>query len=67
MFGNEESIIGFVYRFGCNDYQISLMEFSEEDQNTLMEMFTRYEDCTGVRGDKTLTIEDANVDYFERA
>ena len=37
-----EKIIGLIYRFNKNDYQISLMEFDKHDQSTLMAMMDKY-------------------------
>ena len=63
----KDSIIGMIYRFDNNDYQISLMEFSAEDQEILQNILMKYDNnCTCERGDKFLTLADANVDYFER-
>lgn len=62
-----DSIIGFVYRFDNNDYQITLADIDEKDQEILMNMMDKYENVSsGVRGDKTITIEDANIEYFEQ-
>ena len=61
-----ESIIGMVYRFGKNDYQISIMDFDDTDQAILQAIFMKYEnEMSGERGDKTLSIENANIDYWE--
>ena len=63
-----EKVIGLIYRFGKNDYQISLMETDEHDQDLLMKIMEKYgDDCSATRGDGKLTIEDANVDWFERS
>ena len=63
----KDTIIGMIYRFDNNDYQISLAEFSEEDQDALQRILMKYDDdCACVRGDKNTTIADANIDYFER-
>lgn len=60
-------IIGMIWRYAKNDYQINIMDFSEDDQKTLQAIFTKYAD-TGSdsgRGNKNLTIADANIDYWE--
>jgi hypothetical protein len=62
-----EKVIGLIYRFGKNDYQISLMDFDKHDQSTLMAMMERYDgNCSCVRGDAKLTIAQANVEYWEK-
>lgn len=64
---NKENVIGLIYRFDNNDYQISLMDFSEEDQKILQNLMMKYDnECSCVRGDKELTIDDANIDYWEK-
>lgn len=64
---NKENVIGLIYRFDNNDYQISLMDFSEEDQEILQNIMMKYDnECSCVRGNKKLTIDDANIDYWER-
>ncbi len=63
----EEKVIGLVYRYGPNDYQINLMDFDDKDQEVLMSLMERYDGgCSCERGDKTLTLEAANVEYWER-
>lgn len=63
----KDTVIGLIYRFDKNDYQISLMDFSEEDQKILQNLMMKYDnECSCVRGDKELTIDDANIDYWER-
>lgn len=63
----KETVIGLIYRFDKNDYQISLTDFSESDQQTLQEIFMKYEDSWScIRGDKNASIDDANIDYWER-
>lgn len=60
-----EKVIGLVYRFGNNDYQINLMDFDSEDQKILMQLMEKYENrCSCERGDKNLTLANANVDYW---
>lgn len=63
-----EKVIGLVYRFGKNDYQINLMETDEHDQDLLMKIMDKYDnDCSAERGDDRLSIKDANVEWFERS
>ena len=62
-----EKVIGLVYRFNKNDYQISLMEFDKHDQSTLMAMMDKYDnECSCERGDAKLTIDQANIGYWEK-
>ena len=62
-----EKVIGLIYRFSKNDYQISLMDFDKHDQSTLMAMMEKYDDgWSCVRGDAKLTIDHANVEYWEK-
>lgn len=62
-----EKVIGLIYRFGKNDYQINLMDFNEYEQRQLMTMMEVYNnDWSCVRGDAKLTIDQANVEYWEK-
>ena len=62
-----EKVIGLIYRFGKNDYQINIMDFDERDQGTLMAMMDKYgNECSCERGDAKLTIAQANVEYWEK-
>ena len=61
-----DKIIGLVWRYGKNDYEIMLNEFDEVDQERLQDIYDRYADGgSGERGDKFLTLETSNVDYWE--
>ena len=61
-----EKVIGLIYRFGKNDYQINIMDFDERDQIALMTMMEKYDGkCSCERGDAKLTIDQANVEYWE--
>ena len=62
-----EKVIGLIYRFSKNDYQISLMDFDKHDQDILLAMMVKYDDkCSCERGDSYLTIDNANVEYWEK-
>ena len=62
----EEKVIGLIYRFNKNDYQISIMDFEEHDQKVLMELMEKYDyNCSCERGDSNLTIDKANVWHWE--
>ncbi len=62
-----ERIIGLVYRFGKNDYQISISDFTPEELKQLDRIMQNHEnDSSGERGDADLCIKDANIDYWER-
>jgi len=61
-----DKVIGLIYRFRANDYQINLMDFDKHDQDILMNMMEKYDDdCTCIRGDRMLNIGSADVDFFE--
>ena len=62
-----ENVIGLIYRFGKNDYQMSIMDFDRDDQEVLMALMDKYsEKCSCERGDENLTIKAANVEYWEK-
>ena len=43
------------------------MDFNKYDQKTLMSMIEKYEwDCSCMRGDAKLTIDQADVEYWEK-
>jgi hypothetical protein len=59
-------VIGYILRYGKNDYQISLAEFKKEDEEAIIDIATKYDnDSSGIRGDENLTIKDANIEYWE--
>ena len=61
-----DKIIGLVWRYGINDYGIIINEFDEVDQKRLQDIYGRYaEDSSGARGEKNLTLDTCNVDYWE--
>ena len=61
-----EKVIGLIYRFDKNDYQISIMDFEAVHQDFLMKLMEQYDDdCSCERGDAKLTIAQANVEYWE--
>lgn len=63
----DDRVFGIVYRFGYNDYQISLADLSDEDSDAVEEIFMKYEDdCTCERGDRNMTLDDANLEYFDK-
>ena len=63
----DEKVFGIIYRFGYNDYQISLADFSDEDSDAIEEIWMKYEDnCTCERGDRNMTLDDANLEYFDK-
>ena len=62
-----EKIIGVVWRFRKNDYQISLVDYDADDQQKLQEIDEKYdEEYSCERGTKELCIKDANVEYWEK-
>ena len=67
----KESVIGFVYRHDNNDYEIMIGELPEQMSDRIskeiMQLIDKDENFfAGVRGDKSISIDDANIDYFER-
>lgn len=63
----DSKIIGVIWRFGKNDYQISLTDFDQEDQKKLLEIDDKYsEKYSCERGNENLTIKAANVEYWEK-
>lgn len=62
-----EKVIGLIWRFGKNDYQMSIMDFDRDDQEVLMTLMEKYsEECSCERGDENLTIKAANVEFWEK-
>ena len=62
----EDKIIGVVWRFGKNDYQITLADYSQRDQKKLLEIDASYDEkCSCQRGNADLTIKDANIEFWE--
>ena len=65
--GDSMKPIGIVYRYGYNDYEIQLMDFNKNDTETLLTIPMKYGDeSSGLRGDRDLSLADANVDYWEK-
>ena len=63
----KEGIIGIIYRHDFNDYEFMISDFSREIENALEDIIAKVDDndFAGYRGDKKITLEDANIDYFE--
>ena len=62
-----DKIIGVVWRFGKNDYQISLVDYDADDQRKLQEIDEKYdEEYSCERGTGELRVKDANVEYWEK-
>lgn len=62
-----EKVIGLIYRFNKNDYQISIMDFEAVHQGFLMKLMEQYyDDCSCVRGDAKLTIDQADIEDWEK-
>ena len=63
----ENGMIGVVIRYGFNDYEIMLTDFTEEDDKKLWDIISVYGDNSicGQRGDRHLTLEDCNVAWLE--
>lgn len=61
-----DKIIGVVWRFGKNDYQISLTDYDKEDQEKLLAIDAKYEEKYSCeRGNENLTIKAANAEFWE--
>ena len=62
-----EGVIGLIWRYGKDDYQINFMDFNPNEQTKLNEIFENHEDdASGIRGDALLTIKSANIAYWEK-
>jgi hypothetical protein len=64
----DSKIIGVIWRFGKNDYQISITDYDEEDEQALLKIDEKYGDrdaYSGLRGDENISIKDANIEYWE--
>lgn len=64
-----EGVIGIVYRHGFNDYELQIGDFPKEIRERIEILVSGYDDgynLTGARGDRTLTLEDANINYWEK-
>lgn len=67
----KESVIGFVYRYDYNDYGILIGELPEKMSDRISKEIMKLSDVdqdffAEVRGDKHISIDDANIDYFEQ-
>lgn len=65
---SDERVIGIVYRFGFNDYEIMLDKLSKEDSDAMEEIMMKYAEpygCCSSRGDRTMTLADCDIDYVE--
>ena len=64
----KDGMIGVICRYGFNDYEIMLADFSEEDSEKLWNIITPYAEpygCCGARGDRDMTLGDCNIGYLE--
>lgn len=67
----KESVIGFIYRHDFNDYELMIGELPQDMSDRIsadiMKLIDKDENFfSGVRGDKSISIDDANIDYFDR-
>lgn len=67
----KESVIGFVYRYDYNYYGILIGELPKKMSDRISKEIMQLSDVdqdffAEVRGDKSISIDDANIDYFER-
>ena len=65
----KESVIGFIYRHDFNDYEIMIGELPQDMSDRISAEIMDLSDkdvFAGVRGDKYINLDDANIDYFDR-
>lgn len=64
-----EGVIGFVWRYGNNDYGIEITDFDKKDEKILMDMYTKYGEADKFSGCRenaqNCNLESANVAYWE--
>ena len=64
-----EGVIGIIYRHGFNDYEFMIGDFPKEIRERIDTLVSSYDDgynLSGARGDRTLTLEEANINYWEK-
>ena len=64
-----EKIIGVIYRHGYNDYEFTLGDFPTEMADSIESMVMNFDDgynISGCRGDRNMTLADANIAHFEK-
>ena len=64
-----ERVIGIIYRHGKNHYEFMIGDFPKEMRDDIKRKIMAFDDGYNLarcRGDKRMTLEDANIDYFER-
>lgn len=64
-----EGVIGIIYRHGFNDYEFMIGDFPKEIRERIETLVSSYDDgynLSGARGDRTLTLEEANINYWEK-
>ena len=64
-----ETVIGIIYRHGLNDYELMIGDFPKEMRESILskvELFDNGYNLAGSRGNRHMTLEDANIYYFER-
>lgn len=65
----KEGIIGVIYRHGYNDYEFMLGNFPSKMRERVEQEVALFDDgynLAGCRGNRKMTLEDANIDHFER-
>lgn len=64
-----EGVIGIIYRHGFNDYEFMIGDFPKEIRERIDTLVSSYDNgynLSGARGDRTLTLEEANINYWEK-
>lgn len=64
-----EGVIGIIYRHSFNDYEFMIGDFPKEIRERIDTLVSSYDDgynLSGARGDRTLTLEEANINYWEK-
>lgn len=64
-----KGVIGLVWRHNNGDYEILLDDFTEKNREYLDSVFALHKETYqgyGIRGDKTISLEDALVDSLEK-
>ena len=65
----KEGVIGVIYRHGFNDYEFMIGDFPKEIRERIEILISGYDDgynMSGARGDRDMTLADANINYWEK-
>ena len=65
-----EGVVGFVWRYGNNDYGIAITNFDKKDEKILMDIYTKYTEANVFSGCRenahNCNVENANIAYWEK-